>query len=111
MNKNNISVTENAANQIRKLKVAQGNERLNLRLSVQTGGCSGFSYVFALEEGVGTDDIAIDAHGVAVIVDAASMDLLAGCVLDYKTDLMGSAFVVNNPNATSTCGCGTSFAA
>ena len=106
-----LTITENAARQVQKLRVSQGNEKLNLRISVDTGGCSGFSYVFALEETPHADDLTFDAHGVTVMVDEASLGLLAGCVLDYKTDLMGSAFQVNNPNATATCGCGSSFAA
>jgi len=106
-----ITISENAARQVQKLKTAQGNENLRLRISVSTGGCSGFSYVYSLEEEAQADDRLFEAHGITLMVDEASLGLLAGCVLDYKTDLMGSAFAVTNPNATATCGCGSSFAA
>jgi iron-sulfur cluster insertion protein len=106
-----ISISENAARQVQKLKTAQGNEALRLRIAVLTGGCSGFSYVYSLDETTQPDDKVFEEHGVTLVVDEASLGLLAGCVLDYKTDLMGSAFAINNPNATATCGCGSSFAA
>ena len=111
MDDSTITISENAAAQVRKLKADQGNDNLHLRLAVSTGGCSGSSYVFSLDEDTQPDDQTFSAHGIDLVVDEASLGLLAGCVLDYKTDLMGSMFVVTNPNATTTCGCGSSFAA
>jgi iron-sulfur cluster insertion protein len=106
-----VTISENAARQVQKLKATQGNDNLNLRISVSTGGCSGFSYVYSLDETTQPDDKIFTEHGISLVVDEASLGLLAGCVLDYKTDLMGSAFAITNPNATATCGCGSSFAA
>lgn len=81
-----------------------------LRVAVLAGGCSGFQYRFELTAAPSADDVVIDAHGVTVLVDSASLDLLAGSELDYKDALMGAHFEVRNPNATSACGCGSSFA-
>lgn len=80
-----------------------------LRVSVEGGGCSGFQYRFSIETEAGAEDHAIPAEGVTVLVDAVSAPLLAGSELDFVSDLMGQSFQVRNPNATSSCGCGTSF--
>lgn len=81
-----------------------------LRVAVLAGGCSGFQYDFRLAAGPEPEDVVIAAHGVTVLVDPVSLDLLAGSELDFKDALMGAHFVVQNPNATSACGCGSSFA-
>jgi iron-sulfur cluster insertion protein len=104
-----ITLTENAARRVTKLKQMEGNEALMLRLSVNGGGCSGFSYNFALEDKLNEDDQCFEAYGVTLLVDETSLDLLAGATVDFVEDLVGSAFQVKNPNASSTCGCGSSF--
>ena len=97
-----ITVTENATAKINELLAE--NQEEHLRVSVQGGGCSGFSYNFEF------DDPQEDDFNIGVIlVDAMSMQYLQGSTIDYKEELMGSSFVVNNPNATTTCGCGSSF--
>lgn len=106
-----IGLTERAAKRIAWLKSQEGNDQLLLRISVSSGGCSGFSYHFDLETTSEPEDFRFEHHGETLVVDEASLDLLAGSVLDYVEDLMGSMFVMSNPNATATCGCGTSFAA
>lgn len=106
-----IGLTERAARRIALLKQQEGNDRLLLRISVSSGGCSGFSYHFDLETTSAEGDHLFAFHGETLVVDDASLDLLAGSELDYVEDLMGSMFVMKNPNATATCGCGTSFAA
>lgn len=80
-----------------------------LRVSVEGGGCSGFQYKFAIETGTGPDDAVIEKDGIAVLVDAISAPFLAGSELDFVTELMGQSFQIKNPNATASCGCGTSF--
>jgi len=104
-----VNLTENAARRINKLKQMEGNDALMLRLSVNGGGCSGFSYNFALDDQVNEDDQRFEAFGVTLLVDETSLDLLAGSTVDFVEDLVGSAFAVKNPNASSTCGCGSSF--
>ena len=104
-----VVLTERAAARIRKLRDQEGNAALMLRLSVSGGGCAGFSYGFALETERAQDDLLFQQHGVSLVIDQTSLDLLDGAVVDYVEDLMGSAFSVRNPNAVSTCGCGTSF--
>ena len=105
-----VHLSESAARRIKALKEAEGNAALMLRLAVSGGGCSGFSYGFSLDDKKNDDDHLFEEHGVAVIVDDTSLDLLAGSTVDYVEDLVGSAFSVKNPNASSTCGCGSSFA-
>ncbi len=80
-----------------------------LRLAVTGGGCSGFQYNFALDDARAEDDLAIEEGGVTVLIDSTSLEFLKGAEIDYVDDLIGAAFKVNNPNATSSCGCGTSF--
>lgn len=81
-----------------------------LRLSVDGGGCSGFTYRFELAEGIDADDIVTETDGVKLVVDAVSIDLVRGCIVDFVDSLGGSSFKVENPNAASGCGCGSSFA-
>jgi iron-sulfur cluster assembly accessory protein len=80
-----------------------------LRLSVEGGGCSGFQYQFGMAEGIEDDDIVTETDGVRLAVDPVSLELVAGCVVDFVESLGGSAFKVENPNATAGCGCGSSF--
>ena len=104
-----ITITESAAERIQKLKQASQNMDLKLRVGVNAGGCSGFSYVFALDTKINDDDHLFGAHGVAVVVDEVSMPFLDGATIDWVQDLMGASFKVTNPNAVANCGCGTSF--
>lgn len=104
-----FSVSDRAAARIASIMAAQGGPAA-LRVAVLAGGCSGFQYKFDLEAApAAPDDLVIEHAGARVLVDPASLDLLAGAELDYKDELMGSYFAVRNPNATSACGCGTSF--
>jgi iron-sulfur cluster insertion protein len=103
-----VSVTARAARQIAKIVAAEGASKM-LRLSVSGGGCSGFQYHFDLEDKHADDDLVIEQDGVKVLVDSVSLEFLAGAELDYVDELIGAAFKVNNPNAKSSCGCGTSF--
>ncbi len=104
-----VFLSESAARRIRELRAAEGNDALMLRLAVSGGGCSGFSYNFSLDAARKDDDRAFDRHGVTLLVDETSLDLLAGSTIDYVEEMIGSAFAVKNPNAASTCGCGSSF--
>lgn len=105
-----LSITQSAAARVHVLMEADGNPALMLRLSVSGGGCSGFQYKFDLDSTVNEDDRVIEAHGIKVVIDEVSLDLVAGSEIDFTEDLMAAAFVVRNPNATATCGCGSSFA-
>tara|TARA_R100001460_G_scaffold107866_1_gene157359 strand:+ start:640 stop:1065 length:426 start_codon:yes stop_codon:yes gene_type:complete len=102
-------VTEAAANKIKSL-VKEEPKATGLRIFVQGGGCSGFQYGFAFAEELDADDTNVEAHGASVVVDAMSYQYVMGAEIDYKDDLQGSTFVIRNPQATSTCGCGSSFA-
>ena len=106
-----VGLTERAAKRIALLKQQEGDQSLMLRISVSSGGCSGFSYHFDLETKTAEDDFQFPHHGETLVIDDASLDLLAGSELDYVENLAGAMFVMQNPNATATCGCGTSFAA
>ena len=88
----------------------EGDQDLMLRVTVSGGGCSGYQYGFSFDDTVTPDDLTFEKDGVRVVTDDASMDLLAGSQVDYKDELVGSFFTINNPNASSSCGCGTSFA-
>lgn len=102
-----FSVTERAA--VRVAEIAKSQSDAALRVSVLAGGCSGFQYKFELDGAPQADDLVIHAGPARVLVDPVSMDLLAGSQLDYADELMGAYFKIQNPNATSSCGCGTSF--
>lgn len=103
-----LTVTPRAARQIARIVAAEATPKL-LRLSVAGGGCAGFSYHFDLDDQAAADDLVIEQDGVKVVVDPASLPFLAGAELDYVDEMIGAAFKVNNPNAKSACGCGTSF--
>ena len=102
-------LSPSAAARVQAIATKQGKPAI-LRLVVDGGGCSGFQYRFALADAVDTDDAVSQTAGVQLVVDAVSLDLVAGCVVDYVESLGGSAFKVDNPNATAGCGCGSSFA-
>jgi len=103
--------TDNAANKVKELVDEEGNPELKLRVFVQGGGCSGFQYGFTFDEFVNEDDTQMTKNGVSLLIDAMSLQYLAGAEIDYKDDLQGAQFVIKNPNATTTCGCGSSFSA
>ena len=104
-----ITLTESAVAKITDILAEENNPKVKLRTFVQGGGCSGFSYGFTLDEEQNDDDFVIDNNGVIVLIDSTSMQYLQGAVIDYKEELMGSNFTINNPNAQTTCGCGSSF--
>lgn len=101
--------TDSAASKVKALIEEEGNPDLKLRVFVQGGGCSGFQYGFTFDEDVGEDDTVLDKLGVKLLIDSMSYQYLVGAEIDYKEDLEGSQFVIKNPNATTTCGCGSSF--
>jgi len=98
-----------AAAKVAELVIEEGNPNLKLRLYVTGGGCSGFSYGFAFDDNAAEDDTAIARDGVTLLVDAMSLQYLLGAEIDYEDGLEGSRFVIHNPNAQTTCGCGSSF--
>ena len=104
-----ITVTESAIAKIQDILTEENNTNLKLRVFVQGGGCSGFSYGFTFDEITNEDDFEIPLEKFKVLVDAMSMQYLQGASIDYKEDISGSQFVITNPNAQSTCGCGSSF--
>lgn len=104
-----ITITEVAATRIKALLVHENDSNLNLRLFIQGGGCSGFSYGFMFDEKINEDDFTITKNGVMLLVDAASSQYLGGAELDYQENLAGSQFVIKNPNSKTKCGCGSSF--
>lgn len=106
-----LVMTPAAAARVAVLAEGEGNPALMLRLAVSGGGCSGFSYNFSMDADATTDDRVFEFFGAKLVVDETSMDLLKGCQIDYADDLMAASFRISNPNATSTCGCGTSFSA
>jgi len=105
-----IEITESAKSKIVDLLIDENNPKLALRTFVQGGGCAGFSYGFTFDEEQNEDDFEIPLENFKVLVDSMSMQYLQGAVIDYKEELMGSQFVIKNPNAQTTCGCGSSFA-
>jgi iron-sulfur cluster insertion protein len=104
-----IRFTDNAAAKVSELMVEEGNDQLKLRVYVSGGGCSGFQYGFTFDEAANDDDTLIEKNGVTVLIDSMSIDYLRGAEIDYKEDVSGAQFVIRNPNATTTCGCGSSF--
>ncbi len=104
-----VTVSARAANRIAAILAAEDHATM-LRLAVTGGGCSGYSYNFALDETRLADDVLIESGAAKILIDPVSLDFLAGAEIDFSDDLMGQAFKVNNPNATASCGCGTSFA-
>ena len=104
-----LTITESAKTKILDLLAEEGNPDLALRTFVQGGGCSGMSYGFTFDEITNEDDFEVPLEKFRVLVDSASMQYLQGSSIDYKEDLQGSQFVISNPNAQTTCGCGSSF--
>ncbi|MGH1357205.1 MAG: iron-sulfur cluster insertion protein ErpA [Burkholderiaceae bacterium] len=103
--------TDSAALKVKDLIEEEGNNELKLRVFVQGGGCSGFQYGFTFDEETNEDDTIMEKSGVTLLIDSMSYQYLVGAEIDYKEDLEGAQFVIKNPNATTTCGCGSSFAA
>jgi iron-sulfur cluster insertion protein len=103
--------TDAAASKVKALIDEEGNPGLKLRVFVQGGGCSGFQYGFTFDEVVNEDDATMEKNGVMLLIDSMSYQYLVGAEIDYKEDLEGAQFVIKNPNATTTCGCGSSFSA
>ena len=101
--------TDSAANKVKELIQEEGNPELKLRVFVTGGGCSGFQYGFTFDEVANDDDTALEKSGVTLLIDPMSFQYLVGAEIDYTEGLQGSQFVIKNPNATSTCGCGSSF--
>jgi iron-sulfur cluster insertion protein len=104
-----VSISESAIAKITDLLAEENNPNLKLRTFVQGGGCSGFQYGFIFDEVQNEDDFMIERPNLKVLIDAMSMQYMLGATIDYKEEIMGSSFVITNPNAQSTCGCGSSF--
>lgn len=104
-----IGISENAAKRIAKLIADEGDDNLVFRVAVSGGGCSGFQYGFSLDNQRNEDDHVFERDGIAVVIDEVSLDLLKDSEVDFVEDLIGSYFSIKNPNASSTCGCGSSF--
>ena len=104
-----VALTPSAAQRVQVLIAQEGKPNLMLRLSVSGGGCSGFQYGITLDDQVNDDDVVTEQHGTKMVVDQPSLDVLAGTEVDFVEDLMGASFQFRNPNASSTCGCGSSF--
>ena len=103
--------TDNAAKKVKELIEEEGSPDLKLRAFVSGGGCSGFQYGFTFEETVNEDDTQVERDSVTLLIDPMSLQYLMGAEIDYQDSLQGSQFVIKNPNATTTCGCGSSFSA
>lgn len=104
-----VAVTDSAARRIALLMSREANPDVFLRVAVLGGGCSGFQYTFNFDDARTDDDLVIAKDGAVVVIDSTSMDLLRGSQIDFVEDMVGSAFAIKNPNATSSCGCGNSF--
>jgi iron-sulfur cluster insertion protein len=103
--------TDNAASKVKQLIEEEGNPELKLRVFVTGGGCSGFQYGFTFDEAVNEDDTTLQKGNVTLLIDPMSLQYLMGAEIDYQENVEGAQFVIKNPNATSTCGCGSSFSA
>ena len=103
-----ITLSESAARRVKALSADEGGGKI-FRITVSGGGCSGFQYEFKLDDQVNADDLTFERDGAILVTDETSLDLIAGSEVDFVEDLMGAYFQVKNPNATSSCGCGTSF--
>ena len=106
-----INFTDNAVNKVKELIAEEGSPDLKLRVFVSGGGCSGFQYGFTFEEVINEDDTQVIKDSVTLLVDPMSLQYLTGAEIDYQDNVQGSQFVIKNPNATTTCGCGSSFSA
>ena len=104
-----FNFTDSAANKVKALIEEEGNPDLKLRVFVTGGGCSGFQYGFTFDEVTNEDDMVLQKNGVTLLIDPMSMQYMMGAEIDYKEDLQGAQFVIKNPTAVSTCGCGSSF--
>jgi iron-sulfur cluster insertion protein len=104
-----IVFTDAAARKVQELIFEEGNPELKLRVYINGGGCSGFQYGFSFDEERAEDDIAVDNDGMTLLIDPLSFQYLMGAVVDYSESLQGAQFVIRNPNASTTCGCGSSF--
>jgi iron-sulfur cluster insertion protein len=101
--------SDNAAKKVSNLIAEEGNDNLKLRVYITGGGCSGFQYGFTFDEEENDDDTSVTKEGVKVLIDSMSIQYLTGAEIDYKEDITGAQFVIRNPNAATTCGCGSSF--
>ncbi len=110
MSETQVTLTQNAAKRVAELAAAEGDPGLKLRLAVSGGGCSGFQYGFSFDEEVKSDDHIFETDGVQLLIDEISLEFLSGAEVDFVEELIGSSFQVRNPQASSSCGCGTSFA-
>ncbi|CAA7616983.1 iron-sulfur cluster insertion protein ErpA [Magnetospirillum sp. SS-4] len=104
-----VSVTESAAERVQTLIRMEGKPNMMLRVGVSGGGCSGFQYGISLDDTIGDEDRVFEEFGIRMVIDQTSLDMLDGSVVDFVEDLVGSSFQIRNPNASSTCGCGSSF--
>lgn len=109
MSTSEIEFTSNAASKVKALKEEEGNDALKLRVYITGGGCSGFQYGFNFDENVNDGDTVVETEGVQLVVDPMSIQYLLGARVDFVENLEGSRFVIDNPNASTTCGCGSSF--
>lgn len=105
----NVTVTDSAAKRIAFLVKQESGDSLFLRVTVSGGGCSGFQYGFGFDDDIKPDDEVFEHEGVKVVIDETSLDLMGGAEIDFVEDLIGASFQINNPNATASCGCGSSF--
>ena len=108
-NPSTLNLTEGAVNKIHSLSDSDKSKEINLRVYVTGGGCSGFQYGFSFDQEVDEEDTCVSSDGANLVIDPLSLQYLAGSTIDYTEDLSGSKFIVKNPNATTTCGCGESF--
>lgn len=104
-----VIFTDSAASKVKQLIEEEGNDTLKLRVFISGGGCSGFQYGFTFDESVNDGDTTVENIGVSLLIDPMSMQYLVGAEIDYKTGIEGEHFIIRNPNATTTCGCGSSF--
>ena len=104
-----VVFSESAALKVKEMIIEEGNAKLNLRVYVTGGGCSGFQYGFAFDETINEDDTHIEKDGVTLLIDSMSFQYLVGAEIDYEDGLEGARFLIKNPNAATTCGCGSSF--
>ena len=108
-NSASVQLTERAAKRIVEIMREDSGGASMLRVAVTGGGCSGFQYDFSLEQNRGDEDLVVEKDGAVVLIDPVSLDFLRGAEIDFADEMIGAAFKINNPNATSSCGCGTSF--
>ena len=104
-----LNITDQAAARIARVREIEGNDKLMLRITVNGGGCSGFQYAFDLSDTLSDDDLVFEHNGAGVVTDEVSLGFLSGCTVDFKNQLGAAFFEIDNPNATSSCGCGASF--